>query len=160
MEPVTDNFQVKFILSRELFLSKLPYKISTVLGFCVSVVLFNRKHCFVGMNLYIFNRINHFRELSNNNFTEFATEILIKKMKTLDPYLSNCEAMLFGGGRLTKNPNTIGDNNIKLAEQILEKHQISITSRFVRNDCGIKIYFYNFNNKVLAIKLKNVGDYI
>jgi len=158
MEPVTENFQEKFILSGELFISKLPYKISTILGSCVSVVLFNRKFCFGGMNHYIFNRVDHRLKISNNQFAEFATENLIRKMKVFDPDLSNCEAKLFGGGKVTQMTNNIGDNNVKVAEMVLRKHKICITSRFVRNECGIKIYFYNFNNKVLVTKLKKDGE--
>lgn len=147
------NYKEKFILQGEIFFSRLPYMISTVLGSCVSVVLYNHKYKLGGMNHILLNYINHQTKGQNYKYASFSTLSLINKMLEIDSNLRNTEAKIFGGSSLTCGYD-IGKNNVKVAEQIIRDHKINIGAKFVEKEFGMKIYYYNFNNKVIVVPLK------
>jgi chemotaxis protein CheD len=154
------EYKTKFILPGELFFSSKPYKISTVLGSCISVVLYNIKYCFGGMNHYVLDFALNKNSFVDLKYGEFSIPILISKMKKQDNNLKNCVAKIFGGGNVVNSITNvnIGLNNIKIAKKILSDYNIPIIKEYVNNDFGLKVHYFNFNNKVLVSKIRKINS--
>lgn len=151
----TETIKQKIILPGELFLSTEPYIISTLLGSCVSVTLFNKKYKFGGMNHYMLDKSAN-ASYNDNKYGNNAIRNLIEKMKAADPDLKNVEAKIFGGGNVVDilNGVEIGKNNAQIARRILNENSIPVVNEFVNKDFGLKINFNNTDHSVIVAKIQ------
>jgi chemotaxis protein CheD len=155
---IIEPYKIKFLLPGELFFSKKPYKITTVLGSCISVTLYNKKYHCGGMNHYMLAKsgYNKSNECLENKYGEFAIKNLIDEIKKIDNNKNNWEAKIFGGGNVVPSISNskIGEANAKIAVDILQENKIPIIKKYINNNFGLKIHFFNFNNKVFVSKIK------
>lgn len=151
MEP----FQTKYLFPGEIFYSIQPYKITTILGSCVSVTIFNKKNNFGGINHFLLSESNNAETQDANKYGNFAMKNLISGLLKIDPDVSNYEAKMFGGGKVISSiiDFKIGENNINAARNILNQYGIPVITECVDNDFGLKIIFFNFNNKVFVTRI-------
>ena len=153
------EYNSKFLFPGELFFSPEPYKITTLLGSCVSVVLFNTKYKCGGMNHYLLPDTVDVANKTDNKYGVYAINNLINQMLKVDSNISNYEAKIFGGNRVINNVGLyeydIGGKNIALAKKMLKQFGIFISCEYVDNDFGIKIHYFNFTGRVLVAKIQN-----
>ena len=144
----------KFVLPGDLFYSAEPYKISTILGSCVAVVLFNTKYCFGGLNHYMLNTPPCFS--NSNKYGSISIPNLIEPLLAIDPDINNYQAKIFGGGNVISHikNSSFGKNNIEIARKILKNYNIRIVNEYVGNDFGLKLFFFNKTNKVFVAKIQ------
>ncbi len=139
-----------FLLPGEYCITKSPALISTLLGSCVAVSLFNKKLNFGGMNHFMLPKMPESSSKSTK-YGDYSTELLIKFMKKGDPNLANIEAMMFGGGHVVghlHSGNGIANANIQIAREVLNKHNIKIIKEDVGGNNGRKIYCQSWDNQV------------
>ncbi len=138
-----------FILPGELTVSRKPVMISTLLGSCVAVCLYNPKKGYAGMNHYMLP----FGENSSmkNKYGRNAILKLLEMMLRLDPDKNNIEAHIYGGGAVVGHLSSgagIGKKNIDIANQLLAEHGIKIKTRRVGGNSGRKIFFDTGTGKI------------
>lgn len=136
-----------------IYLPVIPTIISTVLGSCVSVCLFDQKIKRGGMN--------HFRmpkspgnEKNTAIYGDVATRTLIRMMLAEGSKLQNLEAQIIGGAMnhdLTSAD--IGSENIHVASTILKKAGVRIVSEDSGGTKGRKIIFDTSTNTTAVIKV-------
>lgn len=149
---------VTIIHPGEYFTSGEDVIISTVLGSCIAVALYDPGTKLGGLNHFMLPG-----ELSSRDFfTEeagrygmFAMELLINDMLKAGARRKRLVAKVFGGGHvLSTSAGNIPDSNIAFALRFLETEKIPIASRDLGGTDARKIFFFPTTARVL---LKRFG---
>jgi len=148
-----------FIYPGKLHASKISYQLNTILGSCVAVCLYDDSKQIGGMNHYMLPLWNG-EGLASPKYGNVAIERLISKMMKLGCNRQNIKAKIFGGASVISVNNdlyNIGQRNIQLAEDILEKEGIKIIASSVGGFQGRKILMdtSNFQIRQKYIEKKN-----
>ncbi len=133
--------------------------ISTVLGSCVSIALFDPIAGVGGMNHFMLAKdtnleIDGTEDRLLGRFGEYAIEMLISDMEKKGAVFSRCTAKVFGGGNIfnTEEPQSgralVGAANIKFAFDYLKAHKIEVKSSDTGGNLPRKIFFDPVTSKV------------
>ena len=138
-----------------ILVSKDPYLISTVLGSCVSVCLWDSVQKFGGMNHYLYS-ISYSGE-RNSQSGDISIPYMIKLLIDLGIKKHDLKAHIVGGAQnKDMQCSTIGRDNINIAKQILQKHHIDIITMDVGGETGRKVIFDNYTGEVTVYKVNNL----
>ncbi len=141
-----------FIHVGQIHVDVAPSAISTVLGSCVAVCLYDRKSGIGGMNHYLLPFWNG-NSLQSPKFGNIAIPKLIESMLNEGAGIKNMEAKIFGGASMNISSSScnmmIGEKNILVAREILKEYRIPIVAEDVGKENGRKIQFNLQNGKVL-----------
>jgi len=149
-----------FIYPGKLHASRNPYLLKTILGSCVAICLWDKHEHIGGMNHFMLPLWNG-EGLASPKYGNIAIELLINKMLLLGCQKKNISAKIFGGGSVIKGNESslysIGERNIQLAKELLEKEHIKIIAQSVGGFQGRKILMNtnNFQIKHKFIPKKN-----
>jgi len=145
-----ENLPVHFLYPAELFVSKTPYQINTILGSCVSVCLYDPILNIGGMNHFMLPYWNG-QGLASPKYGNIAIEKLLNKVISLGANRNNLKAKVFGGGEVIETHVVqfhIGLRNIEVAKNTLEELKIPIISSSVGGKLGRKIEFITHTAEV------------
>lgn len=142
-----------YLYPSTLFAKKEGHMVTTVLGSCVAVCLFDQTIGIGGINHYMLPLWNG-NELASPKYGNIAIEGLVKKMEELGSKRVNMTAKIFGGANQLDHKFGIGQRNIKIAEEILEKMRIKIIAKSVGGHLGRKINM-NTASGVIFMKYLN-----
>lgn len=145
-----ENLPVHFLYPAELFVSKSPYQVNTILGSCVSVCLFDPVLQIGGINHYMLPYWNG-QGLASPKYGNIAIDRLTDKMISLGCNKNNLKAKIFGGGEVIETNIVqfhIGQRNIEVARTMLEDLKIPILSSSLGGKLGRKIEFYTSTGDV------------
>lgn len=145
-----------FLYPGQIFVSEKPYIIQTVLGSCVSICIWDTLNKCGGINHFIFSRYNN-RD-RNCKYGDISTNYLIKLLKEMGSDYQNMRAHIIGGGRNSKFDCTIGNENVKVAEEILNENKIEIVTKDVGGATGRKVGFHNKTGEILVYKGINIRE--
>ena len=139
-----------FLYPAALFASKEPHRVSTILGSCVAVCLYDPILQVGGINHYMLPFWNG-QGLASPKYGNIAIEKLVEKMLSLGSKKTNIRAKVFGGGEVIDTNISqfhIGERNIKLAMEMLEELRIPIVAKSVGGKLGRKIEYYTLTGEV------------
>lgn len=145
-----DNFDTHFLYPSALFASRSPHKVSTILGSCVAVCLYDPVQKIGGINHFMLPFWNG-QGLASPKYGNIAIERLIEKMISLGSEKKHIRAKVFGGGEVIETSFSqfhIGERNIKLAIEMLEELKIPIVAKSVGGKLGRKIEFVTDTGEV------------
>ncbi|HEY4787628.1 MAG TPA: chemotaxis protein CheD [Bacteroidales bacterium] len=145
-----ENLPVHFLYPAELYVSKAPYQINTILGSCVAVCLFDPILNIGGMNHFMLPYWNG-QGLASPKYGNIANEKLLDKMLSLGCNKNNLKAKIFGGGEVIETQIVqfhIGTRNIEVAKLFLEEKKIPIISSSTGGKLGRKIEFLTSTGEV------------
>lgn len=140
-----------FLYPGAIFVHPEPHRVTTVLGSCVSVCLWDREKRIGGMNHFLLPLWNG-EGLSTPRYGNIAIEKLIDRMISLGCGKEGMIAKIFGGSAMWCTPKgllTIGERNVALARQILQTQRIPILSSEVGGNAGRKIIFDTGTGQVM-----------
>jgi chemotaxis protein CheD len=140
-----------------MFASAQPAEVTTILGSCVAVCLWDRYLGIGGINHYMLPTWNGM-ELASPKYGNIAIERLTEKMLQLGCKKNNLVAKVFGGGEVitvTSSSMHIGERNIMVAEEMLQEQNIPIIGRSTGGKNGRKIIFNTHTGEVLQCYIKN-----
>jgi len=146
-----------FLYPSTMFASAQPAEVTTILGSCVAVCLWDRYLGIGGINHYMLPTWNGM-ELASPKYGNIAIERLVEKMLQLGCKKNNLVAKVFGGGEvITVASSTmhIGERNIMVAEDMLQERNIPIIGRSTGGKNGRKIIFNTHTGEVLQCYIKN-----
>ncbi len=151
-----------FIHVGQIHIDEKPISISTVLGSCIAVCLYDKKLRIGGMNHYLLPFWNG-NGLQSLKFGNISIPKLIEGMLEKGASIRNIEAKIFGGAEiniLSCNTIMIGEKNILVAREILNDYGIKIVAEDLGGSSGRKIKFNLENGKVLLkyTAKSNFGD--
>ncbi|HJV22627.1 MAG TPA: chemotaxis protein CheD [Holophagaceae bacterium] len=130
--------------------------VSTLLGSCIAVCLWDARLGIGGMNHYMLP-LWHGRGLPTPRFGNIAIEKLIQNLTALGSRKEHLVAKVFGGANVVASHAgfaSIGTRNYLLAEELLEAHGIPILAKEVGGDRAMKI---DFNTKDGSVILRKVA---
>jgi len=138
-----DEQGTHFLYPAALYASKAPTKVSTILGSCVAVCLYDPILKFGGINHFMLPYWNG-QGLASPKYGNIAIEKLIEKMLSYGSLKSNLKAKVFGGGEVIETNITqfhIGERNIKVAIEMLQEFNIPVVAKSLGGKLGRKIEF-------------------
>ena len=130
--------------------------ISTVLGSCISVCLWDGQHRFGGMNHFIYPRTNSGDR--NSRYGNIAIPHLLKLMERMGSKRQDLIAHVIGGASNPLLNSNIGMDNIEVAKRFMEKYRIPIINLDVGGTLGRKISFNTETGEVLIYKCMKLRD--
>lgn len=143
-----------FLYPGTLFARPREHLISTVLGSCVSVCLWDADAHMGGMNHFMLPLWNG-EGLATPKFGNIAIEKLLARMFAMGCRRENLTAKLFGGANVTGRGSDvymIGDRNAMLACQMLEEYAIPIVASDIGGTLGRKIIMNSASGVVFVSK--------
>ncbi|MEO5331971.1 MAG: chemotaxis protein CheD [Magnetococcus sp. YQC-5] len=132
-----------FLMPGALFAQNGAYLITTVLGSCIAVCLWDRIRREGGMNHYKLPLWNG-DGLPSPKFGNIAISKLIERMEEMGCQKRNLVAKVFGGGAVIKSASgllNVGERNIEVAMDCLARENIPIVASDVGHDYSRKIIF-------------------
>ena len=140
----------KFIHVGEIYIGAKPTEISTVLGSCIAVCLYDNIHRIGGMNHYLVPLWNE-NGLQTPRYGNISIPRLIEGMENIGCNLRNMEAKIFGGGNVIdvkSEEMMVGRKNILIAKEILRDYKIPIKASDVGGEKGRRIMMRSDTGKI------------
>lgn len=149
-----------FLFPGTLFADPQGHQVSTVLGSCVAVCLWDSVARMGGINHYMLPLWNG-EGLATPKYGNIAIEKLITKVLAMGCRQEYLIAKIFGGANVMGTGNEvfmIGDRNVMLAFQMLEEYGIPVAASDVGGRVGRKIVMHTATGAVLVGKGKRLSD--
>lgn len=147
---MSEALKSTFIHVGQMHIDNTPAIISTILGSCVAVCLYDTQLHIGGMNHYLLPFWNG-NGLQSPKFGNISIPKLIDMMQKQGATIPNMQAKIFGGASLNINiPNNmmIGEKNVMVAREILKEYKIHIVAEDVGKQNGRRIQFNLEKGKV------------
>jgi chemotaxis protein CheD len=127
--------RLRYLLPGDVAVCTEPTVISTVLGSCVSVCLYDQRRRTGGMNHFVLPRSAGDRAASAR-VAPFAMQALLDRMTRYGSQSANLVALLYGGACVLRSsnpgPNHLGMQNVRAALDFLSESRIPV----IRQDAG------------------------
>jgi chemotaxis protein CheD len=159
----SDIEQIKrhYLYPGALFAHREPHLETTVLGSCVAVCLWDAKSQIGGINHYLLPLWNG-EGLPTPKYGNIAIAKLIEKVRTVSGSETNkLVAKVFGGASMWDKAEgllAVGERNIDLAREYLEKHKIPIVSSDLGGNAGRKVIFNTTDGSVLMRRQRSFQE--
>lgn len=164
MRPDFKDIPVVYLHPGEVFFSKKPYIVSTVLGSCLSITMFCSRTKFGGISHC---QLPSFKEAIDDcddcsepyKYVNCTIIKMLEKFEQLNIKNSEIEVKIFGGAEVLCSPNcsgkkSIGRQNIIIAEKMMKKNNLKIVTSDLGGKQGRKILFVSNNGEVFLHRMK------
>jgi chemotaxis protein CheD len=134
-----------------VFAPAQPHQVTTVLGSCIAVCLWDRQLRIGGINHYLLPLWNG-EGLPTPRYGNVAIPLLIDKLLEHGGLQSRMVAKIFGGATMWQthdNAYSVGERNISFARRFLAELKIPVQGADVGGDFGRKIIFETGSGVVL-----------
>jgi chemotaxis protein CheD len=119
-----------------------PTVVTTVLGSCVSVCLWDERSGVGGMNHFLLPEPAP-GQAPSARYAAAAFEQLLARLAALRARPDRLQAKIFGGATLAKTPDatSLGLRNAEIARRLLEERRIPVIAEDTGGSCGRKLRF-------------------
>lgn len=150
-----------FLQPGYIFVTEENYIVETVLGSCVAVCLWDEENKIGGVNHYIYPECTNKSERTAR-YGNVSIPYMIKMMREKGAQIHKLKAYAIGGARNIHLSSIVGDGNIKIAREILDKYKIKLIQTDFGGIRGRKIYFDTStgNLKIEFIKSDGIEERI
>jgi chemotaxis protein CheD len=149
----------------ELFASREPVTISTLLGSCVAACLYDPVHKVVGMNHFLLSSRSYSRDLPNfrseaGRYGIHAMELLINEIMRMGAERQRICAKMFGGATILQRTGSVGnffcvgEVNRRFIREFLADERIPIIAQELGGEKGRVIHFSNGDYAVYIRKVE------
>ena len=146
----------------ELFASREPVTISTLLGSCVAACLYDPVNKVIGMNHFLLSSRKYSRELPNflseaGRYGIHAMELLINEMMRVGAERRRICAKVFGGATILQRSGNVGnffcvgEVNCRFIKEFLQEERIPIQAQQLGGEKGRVIHFSNGDFAVSSV---------
>ncbi|MDO8453008.1 MAG: chemotaxis protein CheD [Sulfurimonas sp.] len=147
----------KFIHVGEFYIGVRPTEISTILGSCIAVCIYDKVEMIGGMNHYLVPLWNG-NGLQSPKYGNIAIHRLVEGMLNVGCSLNNMEAKVFGGANvidtIAQENMMVGRKNIIIAKEILNEYKIPIVAQDVGGAQGRRILMVSNSGKIMLKYIK------
>lgn len=151
------------VLPGEYYATKDDLMITTLLGSCIAVCLYDSKAKVGGMNHFLLPDGGDSGDLlsSSGRYGVYAMELLINRIVKLGGTRKHLRAKVFGGGNVIKSMthSKVGDQNVSFVMGFLKNEGIPIDAKDVLDIYPRKVNFFPFTGRVMMKKLMNHYDH-
>jgi chemotaxis protein CheD len=166
IEAVAVQRQAYYLHPGQLLVTRVPTAVTTILGSCVSVCLFDRAKAIGGINHFMLpNWVGRGR--ASARFGNLAVDSLIEGMCHEGSALRDLKAKIFGGSHLFGTgvevkadslSAALGLRNIEVARAMLEALRIEILGEDVGGRLGRKLIFHTDDGSIQVKELRRTED--
>ncbi len=149
-----DNFPKHYLYPGDLFVNRKPHRVTTLLGTCVAVCLWDKELNVGGINHYL---LPNSAEKTDEplKYGNTSIKLLIHKLITMGAKKENLRAKVIGGAQNADNYFDTGRQNVFVAIQILTDEGIPIVGKNVGGKLGRKIVFFTHTGEVFMKMLNS-----
>jgi chemotaxis protein CheD len=140
----------------QLFATAEPHAVTTILGSCVAVCLWDAQLGVGGMNHFLLPHFAGSRSTSAR-FGSVALELLLQKLVGLGARQAALRAKVFGGAcvlEALRGSHPLGDANVDVARRFLRRVEVPIVAEDVGGDQGRKLVFQTDDGSVVVRMLR------
>ncbi|MFD2264420.1 chemotaxis protein CheD [Lacibacterium aquatile] len=141
-----------FLTQGEVVGSQEPAVISTILGSCVAVCLFDRRRRIGAMNHYVLAKSKQgSRDL---RYGDVAIPALVEKMAAYGSRASDLDAKIFGAAATSEGQATkVATSNVAIAIDSLHRLGIPVLAEATGGRTGRVIYMHTYSGEVFVRRL-------
>jgi chemotaxis protein CheD len=128
--------------------------VTTILGSCVAVCLFDRKRQVGGMNHFLLPRCRN--APPSPRYGDVAFSRLLEAMQRLGCEPGHLRAKVFGGAAVLPfgtQADTVGTQNVNVALELLRTHGIPVLARRTGGQSGLFLRFHTATGRVMVREL-------
>lgn len=140
-----------FLHPSTIWTSKEPQWVTTILGSCVSVCLFDKRTCIGGINHFMLPYWNG-EGLESPRYGNVAIAQLFQKMLEFGVKKEDMVCKIFGGAEMLAEQVSVfnvGRRNIELANKLILELGIPVAGSSIGGKLGRKIHFNTGTGEVL-----------
>lgn len=140
------------IIAGELFASRQPLELRTVLGSCIAACLYDPEAKVGGMNHFMLPGDSDSQGVTARYGTH-AMELLINAIMKQGGERYRIQAKIFGGGEVldfTASGLNIGQKNRKFIEEFLEAERIPTVGRMLGGKKPLRVHFHTHTGRAFA----------
>ncbi len=155
---LSEKIETYYLFPSSIYTSVTPCQVTTVLGSCVSIFLYDVSRKIGGINHYMLPLWNG-SGLASPKYGNIAIERLIDKMLQIGCDKDNLIAKIFGGANVLETTTSIfnvGERNYLLALEMIEKENIRIAAKSIGGDKGRKLIFNTYTGEVMLKFLNKI----
>ena len=149
--------RTRFLNQGQLFVHRLPHLITTVLGSCVSVCIWDTQQEFGGMNHFMLPMWNG-EGLASPKYGNIAIKKLLEKMDTLGGVRDDYIAKVFGGGNVLgvgeQQYFQVGEKNAEVALNTLSQEGVMVVAKKLNSNRGVKVVMHSGTGEVILRPVK------
>ena len=143
----SEKLRTVYLYPGQIFTATQPLLVSTILGSCIAVCLWDASTSIAGLNHYLLPTDPV--RLKDLRYGNVAIERLISEMVSAGAATARMVAKVVGGasimgimGSSASTRLSIGDQNAAVARQVLQKHGIAISAEQTGGQRGRKLLFH------------------
>jgi chemotaxis protein CheD len=143
-----------FLKPGEIFVSREPTIISTVLGSCVAVTMFSPRARVGAICHATLPERGGISELAPSHFVSSVVPYMMERLEKLGVERKEIETKLFGGADMFSAAEgsctsaTVGEKNIKKALEIIKNERLRLLVYNVGGKTGRKLFFYTHTGEI------------
>lgn len=142
--PVKGERQRAYLLPGDLHVSTEPCQITTILGSCVSICVWDKERRAGGMNHFLLPASREGGQTSSR-FADVATGTLLEELRGAGCRHQDLIAKIFGGSAILRTENryatSLGAMNVAAALKLMENAGIPVVAQETGGNQGRKIVF-------------------
>lgn len=151
-----------FLKPGDIFIADRPAVVSTILGSCLAVTIFNQRLMVGGICHAQMPKKNTQDKGDEFHYVDTSFSYMVNKFNMLGIHKHEMEMKLFGGanvlGRTSLQQKTIGEQNIQTALEIIEAENFNLVNSDVGGNHGRKLKFYTDTGTILMKRLKEAHN--
>lgn len=150
-----------FLKPGELYIGKGPAVISTILGSCVSVTMFNKRLSVGGICHALLPKENSStKDTDKYRYVDSSISHMLKAFETMGIKKSEIEVKIFGGASIvdTAHKKSVGQVNVETALTLVRDNDLNIITYDFGGTLGRKIIFHTHTGRVLLKKLERIRN--
>jgi chemotaxis protein CheD len=156
MAPVSEDRSKYYLHPGQLFVSHESYAVTTILGSCVSVCLWDPLTQIGGINHFLLP-MDVGEDQASLRFGNLAVRELIEEVVGVGAEQARLQAKLFGGACVLEafrgRENHLGAKNVTIAREVLAAADIPIIGEDVGGNRGRKLIFHTDNGSAWVKQL-------
>lgn len=153
------SLPIVFIKQGECHFSKSPELVITILGSCLSIIMYSTEYRFSGLShcLLPSRHCNNEEDMNDFRYVDTSIEKMLSVFDKMKIPRNKINIKIFGGAEQLssekKRTPPVGKQNIIMALKILDREGLNVLSMDVGGIKGRKIYFSSHTGEVLLSRL-------
>lgn len=143
-----------FLPPGTLYGAAAPALVTTILGSCIAICLWDRRHHVGGMNHYV---LPGGRGSDSLRYGDVAMARLVERMTGLGCRVEDLRAKIFGGATVLSfgaAEGTVGHRNLQMALNGLRHYGVPVVARRTGGMTGLFIRFHTASGEVMVRALR------
>jgi chemotaxis protein CheD len=145
-----------------LYISEKPAVVSTILGSCISVTIYNKRLKIGGICHALLPKNKTPSGGETFRYVDSAISYMLQKFETMGIKKDEMEVKLLGGAdvfdHMDGHTKSVGQQNRETALEILKNERLTLSVSDVGGNLGRKIHFYTHTGRVLLKRIKRISE--